>query len=209
YDASTQQFSVKSFQAQYNEEEGEILFPDNAGMQWWLYDYSLEPMFPLDMYTIEGAVKVKKTINSLIINKGEEGSLQIKFQDFSRIDFKNGNLVFDTDDGLSIPLANLKTVHFDEYFEEDKVGDGDENGDDNASDSIASIELDSKVRLLYGKDWLAITGLQPGSSVNIFSLNGAKVISEKDYESQQIDISKLAPGVYVVNSGEYSFKIVK
>ena len=196
YDPATGQFSVKSFEAQYNEEEGKIIFPENAGIQWWLYDYATTPMFALDIYTIEGAVKVKKTINSLIINKGEEESLQIRFKDFSRIDFKNGNLVFDIAEGLSIPLTNLKTVHFDEYIEEE-------------SDGIASIELDSNVKLLYGKDWLAVTGLPASSMLNIFSLNGAKMISVAEYEGQHVDISRLNPGIYVVNSGKYSFKIVK
>lgn len=198
YNTDTQKFEVKSFQAQYIEDEGKIEFPENSAIQWWLYDYSLTPMFSLDAYTIEGAVKITKHINSLIINKDEEESLQLKFSDFSRIDFKDGYLVFDNQEELSIPLSSLLTIHFGEYVEDDIEDAG-----------VESVELDQDVNLLYGNGWLAVTGLASGVSLEIYSVNGSKVKAVKDYTGEKIDIRDLDRGVFIINSGKYSFKIVK
>lgn len=196
YNPEKEAFEARSVTAQYDAERGIISFPENAAMQWWLYDYTLEPMFPLDGYTFEGAIKIveeKPLINGIVINKGNDNEMSVMFKDFSRIDFRDGNIVFDNAEGLTIPLKDLVTIHFDELSD------------------LSSVEavIDETVRLIYTDGTLRMTGLPEGAPLDIYALSGAKAISIGAYNAEPIDISGLAKGVYVVTSAGHSFKFIK
>ena len=194
YNPSTQKFTVQDIEVTFDSAEGRLVFPENAAMQWWIFDYSGSPMFSIDAYTFIGASKIVKKLNSLFINRDEEENFTLKFSDFSRVEFRDGNIVFDNPERLTIPLVNLKTIHFDEYTE---------------TSAIPEISLDPEVKLSYGRDWLSISGLPGPSELRFFSLKGSAVKTVRDYRGEKVDISDLGSGVYVVTAGKHSFKIVK
>ena len=201
YDAENHRFIQSSVSATFDPDTKKLTFPANSGMTWWLYDYDYRtPVMEIWGYTFEGARKIADaeiepdfSAHHIVINKGKENETTINFSEFSRIDFRDGNMVLNTEDGLSIPLADLATIHFEENNE------------------LVSVEspVEQNVRLTYQKGWLSISGLSGDSSLDIYSLNGAKVISINNYHGEPVDVSSLTPGVYVVTSGRHSFKIIK
>lgn len=201
YDADNHRFVHQSITATFDPETKKITFPANSGMNWWLYDYDYQtPIIEIWGYTFEGAVKVSDadfeypySAHQIVINKGSDNEMTIKFSDFTRIDFKDGNMILDTEDGLAIPLVDLATIHFEE---------------NNKTLSVAS-PVEEAVTLNYQNGSLWISGLTEAAPLNIYSLNGAKVVSISAYDGQPVDVSSLSPGVYVVNSGRHSFKIIK
>lgn len=197
YDSVSEKFTAYNFSAVYDEAKGTIDFPDNTAMQWWVFDYSDNPMFSIDAYTFVGpARKVssgKTPPTKLVINKDRGDEMSVDFKDFSKIYFKDGKVVFDNDNGLAFPLIDLRTMHFE--AEEQTL-------------SVSS-PADDNVKFEYGNGWIKVTGLPDGASLDMYALNGAKALSVKAYDGQQIDISELAPGIYIVHSGQHSFKIIK
>lgn len=197
YDAVNEKFTASNFSAVYDAPKGIIEFPENTAMQWWVFDYYDNPMFSIDAYTFVGpARKVssgKTPPTKLIINKDKGNEVSVDFKDFSKIYFKDGKVIFDNENGLSFPLIDLRTMHFE--AEEQTL-------------SISS-PVDDNVRFEYGNGWIKVTGLPEGATLDIYAINGAKTLSVKAYTGEEIDISNLAAGIYIVNSGKHSFKIIK
>lgn len=196
FDPSTGKFTVRAVTASYDASAGKITFPENSAMQWWLYDEDQNPMFSLDAYTFEGAFKLKEektTISGIIINRDADNPFNLAFKDFSRIDFKDGNILFDNEEGLVIPLKDLATIHF---------------GDIPQSSTVQKI-IDDNIRIEYRNGFLSLSGLPENSRLDIYSLSGSKVITVGAYNGEPVDINSLAKGVYVVNSGKHSFKFIK
>lgn len=195
YNPTSGKFENGSVTATYDADAGTIEFPLNSAMQWWVFDEFMNPMFSIDAYTFEGATKIsgKRGIDQIVINKGWGNSTTLNLTEFSRIDFKDGYIEFDTPDRFTLPLAELLTIH----FEKSPVS------------SSVEVNLGSDVRLTYGNGWLALSGLPEGSRLDIFALNGTRVKSLKRYLGEPVDISSLDEGVYIVKSGKHSFKFVK
>lgn len=201
YDETNHRFVHGPLTATFDPEARTITFPANSGMTWWLYDYDYQtPIMEIWGYTFEGAVKVADievdppyAAHKLIINKGTDSERTISFADFNRIDFREGNAVFNTEDGLTIPLADLATIHFDETGE------------------TLSVEspVEELVRINYQSGQFWVSGLDAETPLHVYALNGAKVITISNYAGEPVDVSALPQGVYVVSAGRHSFKIIK
>ena len=201
YDSDEHKFLQSAVTATFDPATKKITFPANSGMTWWLYDYDYRtPIMEIWGYTFEGATKIADadfdpdySAHHIVINKGKENETTVNFRDFSRIDFSDGNMVLNTEDGLTIPLADLATIHFE------------------VSDEPLSVEspVEKTVKLTCQKGWLAISGLSGETTLDIYSLNGTKVMSVKPYDGRPVDISGLAEGVYVVRADKHSFKVIK
>lgn len=197
YDPTKQAFVQQSVIATYDPQSTAITFPENSGMTWWLYDYDYKtPIMEIWGYTFEKAIKKPaKKANQLIINKGKDNETTLNFNEFSRIDFKDGNVVFDNDDALTFPISDLYTVHFDENNEDLNTG-------------VKTVAAGTAV-LRYSAGRLAVEGLQENSRLDIYSISGARVFSAGNYNGETVDISYLPAGIYVVATPEASFKLVK
>lgn len=197
YDSLTEKFTASNFTAVYDAEKGTIEFPDNTAMQWWVFDYSDNPMFSIDAYTFVGPARKVSTGKTpptkLVINKDRGSEMSVDFKDFSKIYFRDGKVVFDDDNGLTFPLIDLRTIHFE------------------AEEKTLSVSspADDNVRFEYGNGRIRVTGLPDGTSLEIYAVNGAKILSVKAYAGESVDISDLTPGIYIIHSGKHSFKIIK
>lgn len=203
YDHDLGRFVPSVVTASFDPETMSISFPADSGVEWWLYDYENQtPITEIYGYTFEGATKIKdadpgeeipEISYNIVINKYGENPVTLRLGDFSTIHFVEGNVVFDTADGFSIPLAELATIHVEE------------------NDELLSVEspVDASVRLNYLNGNFSIVGLPEDSTLSVYALSGAKVISVTNYNGQSIDISSLPGGVYIIHSAPYSFKVVK
>lgn len=192
---STGEFSVSQVVARYDAAKGIIEFPENSAMQWWIFDYNDSPMFAIDIYTFEGAVrKPGKKANLIVINKGMLSENQIDLSEVSRIDFRDGNAVFDNDANLTVPLSELFTVHFDEKQGTLSVGQTLAKGD---------------VTFTYSRGALTVSGLPEGSTLSLYAISGARVMEIRNYGGEPVDLGALQPGIYIANSGHHTFKLIK
>lgn len=194
-DPEAKTFSYGEIKAHYDAAKGVIEFPENAAMQWWLYDYSDMPMFSLDIYTIlEVRRKPTKRANSIIINKGKDSETQLSFSEFSRIDFKEGQAVFNNAENLSLPLTQLYTMHFEEKSVTTAVGE-----------NFAERQL----QFNWVNNQLTVAGVPSDAPLDIYTVSGAKVFSAPRYNGETVDLGMLQPGIYIVNAGGSSFKLLK
>ena len=70
---------------------------------------------------------------------------------------------------------------------------------------ITSVE---KSRIALTADGISLSGLQPGSSVAVYSTNGQCIASEHVADNGQIDMS-LPAGILVIKTQKQTFKIIR
>lgn len=142
------------------------------------------------LFMLSAAAQSSADSLQVVINKGEAGDRVVDFKDFSRIDFKDGSLVFDTPDLLTVPLSEVATIHFEEGY-------------------LGQRELDLPgAKVCISKDALSLEGCKPEITVDIYSVSGAKALSVPNYSGGKIDISGLDKGIYIVKAGDDVFKVV-
>ena len=130
----------------------------------------------------------------VIVNKGLPGETLIQFKEFSRIDFKDGMIKFDTEDERVFALSSLSTMHFDD-----------------GSYAFSGVpELNgSSVRLVRSLDAVVIEGVPVGSPLQICSLTGSTVMRIASYDGGAVSIAAIPSGVYVLRVANQTFKFIK
>ena len=109
---------------------------------------------------------------------------------------ENG-LEFSTSDSalnLSMPFSRIATIHFDSQSYASKVG----------------ADLNSlRVTVNPSRTSLTLSGYEDGCRLEIYSITGSRVLMIPAYRGEDIDISHLTSGVYVVKVGNQIQKFVK
>lgn len=136
--------------------------------------------------------------HSLIINKHDGTDVEYKFTDQPVASFDGNNLKItlnSTGQTLFHPISDVANMKFTKY--EDT--------------GVESIQPSANPSFGLTKDTLEASGIEAGTQVNVFDLNGA-VVAKGIADASGIatlDISALPAGVYAVAAGKHAFKFVK
>lgn len=136
---------------------------------------------------LSAVVSAHCVVRQIVINKGMADDATIEFSQFSRIDIRDGKLIFNTDDPLAIALSSVSTLHFD---------DGTYSGTVTSAISGISVRVEGNM--------LHVDGLSSNETVEVYALTGQKVLTS---QSASTDVSGLAQGVYLVKAGNEAFKV--
>lgn len=136
----------------------------------------------------------------IIINKTNGMQDYVRFSESPKISFnQNDEIVFAT-------LTCSITLRLDEveYY---KFGDVPENG----QTSISSMDTTNGIDLMLNQNDIVIRNLKPDTSIKVYAVNGAEMITTKNIDSEAtVDISRLNQGVYILTINDaHSFKFSK
>ena len=153
-----------------------------------------EPDIGYDAFAIFGVSrKEANAANQLIVNKGREDEKSLMFNEFSDIEFRLDNIMFNNTDLLTIPISSLYTIHFEEKA---------------SQAAVESVET-SPVQFIYNGTMLSVTGLPENSSLEIYAVSGIRMMSLGRYNGEPISLRDLPAGIYVANSAGHYFKFIK
>ena len=151
--------------------------------------------FLLPLLMLGSAFASSQAANHLVVNKGLDDEQSFAFSDLERLNFVAGGLEFAAGESQIIPFGKIATIHFSSESSADRLTA--QTGQDFAATVNASHTL------------LSLSGYEEGSPVEIFAITGRRVLLVPSYRGQSLDISALAPGVYIVKSGSHARKFVK
>ena len=141
-----------------------------------------------------GFVSASAVEKQLVVNKGMADERTFVFSELSRINFIDEGLEFVGNESVSIPFSQIVTFHFEE------------------KSAVKDLEVsDGGFRAVVdgSRTSLHLSGLEECLNVDIYSVNGTRIMSLASFDGGDIDISALAPGLYIVKAGENVRKFVK
>ena len=127
----------------------------------------------------------------IVINKGDVDESKIAFSDLDRINFLEAGLEFAALESTYVPFSNLSTIHF------------------VTGSSAAMIEEATAFCVIMDSSTLSVKGYSEGQALELISIAGTQMKFIPSYKGQDIDISSLAKGIYIVKQGNNVTKIVK
>lgn len=136
-----------------------------------------------------------KAHTHLVINKDSDTEQRFSFADLSRINFSAKSLEFVAPTSTIVNFSDISTIHF--------------NTPQSALHNLAVERVEMKLVMSHDGSTLRIEGINENSSLEIFRINGQKAIGKANYNGENINISSLATGVYIVKVGNAVKKFVK
>lgn len=117
-------------------------------------------------------------------------------QDISKVTFEGGNIVVTHLTGTdTAPIGQVMSIKF-----------TDEQQDPT---SVAKIDTDAnQVRVATDNSSIRVLGATHGS-VTIWSVTGQQIYSNRDWSGEEIDISHLEHGIYIININNTTLKFKK
>ena len=109
-----------------------------------------------------------------------------------------------TDEGMEIIGNRVQLIPFSEI-----TSIGFDFNTDSGINKLYSNENFNKLSFHICNQTISIKGLEDKVSVEIYSISGEKLISIHQYNGEDINISELSNGVYIMKIGNQIFKFIK
>lgn len=132
----------------------------------------------------------------IVVNSGSDNEKVFEIGSLSRVNFVAEGLEFVNADASSftMPFSEIVSLHFDKR---------------SAVDDVVSPESSFRAVVSSARTSLLLYGLEDAVPVDIYNVNGLRVVAIAACADGAVDISALAPGMYIVRAGDNVQKFVK